>query len=152
MLTEKLKINKKCLFCASDYHLEMILLPYINKKIDQIEIVILTQNDLSETVNVLLNRINIKGEMKDKIRYLDWGNNDEIKIKNIKKYIKEKNNHIIIINGEYDYIIDMNNKLKDIINNENIEIIDCFHIGDEMVDINKISKRYRLILNTEKIY
>ena len=34
MITKEDKIQKSCCFYASDYHLEMIILPYINKKID----------------------------------------------------------------------------------------------------------------------
>ena len=54
MLTEKVVTNKMCLFCASDFHLEMILLPYIKEKIDEYKFVIFTKNDLEDTVNTLL--------------------------------------------------------------------------------------------------
>ena len=54
MLTEELDSKKICLFCASDYHLEMILLPYIKDKINDSKFVIFTQNNLEETVKKVL--------------------------------------------------------------------------------------------------
>ena len=35
MITKELETNKMCLFCASEYHLEMILLPYIKERINE---------------------------------------------------------------------------------------------------------------------
>ena len=35
MVVENNKIEKLCCFYVSDFHLEMILLPYINKKIEE---------------------------------------------------------------------------------------------------------------------
>ena len=43
--------EKTCAFYASDYHFEMISLPYINKKLDESkEIIVLTENNLKETI------------------------------------------------------------------------------------------------------
>ena len=43
--------EKICAFYASDYHFEMISLPYINKKMENKEdIIILTENNLEETL------------------------------------------------------------------------------------------------------
>ena len=41
MITEEQCTEKTCLFCASDYHLEMILLPYIKERIDKNKIIII---------------------------------------------------------------------------------------------------------------
>ena len=44
--------EKTCAFYASDYHFEMISLPYINKKLDESkEVIVLTENNLKETIN-----------------------------------------------------------------------------------------------------
>ncbi len=147
MLTEELDSKKICLFCASDYHLEMILLPYIKDKINDSKFVIFTQNNLEETVKKVLDRINIDNELKENIRKINWKNEDEIKFDYIKSDLKEEVN--IIINGDYSYINNINKNLKNNINK--INIIDCFHIGDLNVDIEEISKKYEYILNTRKI-
>ncbi len=43
---QKTKKKKTCAFYASDYHFEMISLPYINKKLDESkEVIVLTENN-----------------------------------------------------------------------------------------------------------
>ena len=70
------------------------------------------------------------------------------KFKQIKKIIDSKLD--IIINGSYEYIKLINNKLEKIIN-KNTEIVDCFHIGSTDLDVLELSKKYNCILNTKKI-
>ena len=46
--------EKTCAFYVSDYHFEMISLPYINKKLDESkEVIVLTENNLKETIKTL---------------------------------------------------------------------------------------------------
>lgn len=150
MITKELNTNKMCLFCASDYHLEMILLPYIKERIDNSKFIILTENNLEETLKTLLNRLNIDDKSKKKLWNLGWKDKNIKDIEQIKAEIKDDKEINIIINGEYDYIKAINNHLKDL-TNEKINIIDCFHVGDCNVDIDNIRKDYKYILNTQKI-
>ena len=123
MVTKECNSEKKCCLYASDYHLEMILLPYIENKIDESNFVIITQKDLSKTIEILLNRVNLKNERKNKILNLDWTNNDIEKIEFINKSKDKKIN--IIINGNYEYVQKINNTLN-LIKNHNLEIVDCY--------------------------
>lgn len=138
MITKELTENRACLFCASDYHLEMILLPYIKERLEKEKFFILTQNNLEDTIKILLNRINLDQKVKTKILNLNW-NKKNISNENI-------NEATVIINGDYDFIKKMNCEL----NNKNVKIIDCFHIGDRNVDIENLSKNYDYVLNTRK--
>ena len=54
--------EKTCAFYASDYHFEMISLPYINKKLDESkEVIVLTENNLKETIKTLgIHTVSIK--------------------------------------------------------------------------------------------
>ena len=53
--------EKICTFFASDYHFEMISLPYIDKKLEENEeIIILTENNLEDTIKTLLSKMNFK--------------------------------------------------------------------------------------------
>ena len=65
MVTEEQKGKKLCCFYASEYHLEMILLPYIKNNLKNSNFTIFTQKDLSKSINLLLERINLKKEEKD---------------------------------------------------------------------------------------
>lgn len=147
MITKEQDINKKCLFCASDYHLEMILLPYIIEKNNTYKTIIFTENNLKETIEILLTKINLKEEDKQIIKRIDWNCNDELKFKRIENAVDNKLN--VIINGNLQYLKMINKRLESI--NKDIEIVDCFHIGSPDMDISEISKKYKCILNTRRI-
>ena len=148
MITKEQDINKKCLFCVSDYHLEMILLPYIIEKKDKYKTIVFTESNLENSINVLLTKVNLKEEDKEIIKNIDWNKNDSLKFEQIEEIKDNKLN--IIINGSYEYIKLINKKLERIIN-KNIEIVDCFHIGNPDLDVLELSKKYNCILNTKKI-
>lgn len=145
MITEEYKKEKTCLFYASTYHLEMILLPYIIKKE---KVIIFTEQELETTINTLLEKINLNIEEKQKIKQINWKTEEENKIEEIKSFKEKQENITVIINGKKEYIEHINNKIKEIGNN-NIEIIDCYKIGD--IDIEETRKKYKIILNTQKL-
>lgn len=148
MITKEQNINKKCLFCVSDYHLEMILLPYIIEKKDEFKAIVFTESNLEESINVLLTKVILKEEDKKIIKNIDWNKNDSLKFEQIEEIKDNKLN--IIINGSYEYIKIINKKLEGIIN-KNTEIVDCFHIGSQDINASELSKKYNCILNTKKI-
>ena len=148
MITKEQDINKKCLFCVSDYHLEMILLPYIIEKKDEYKTIVFTESNLENSINVLLTKVNLKEEDKEIIKNIDWNKNDSLKFEQIEEIKDNKLN--IIINGSYEYIKLINKKLERIIN-KNIEIVDCFHVGSVDLDVLELSRKYNCILNTKKI-
>ena len=157
MITKEFSSNQTCLFCASDYHLEMILLPYINKKINNSNFIVLSQTDLTLSIEKLLNRINIDKKSKEKIKNLNWNKTSITELDNI--FINLKNHdtsrnfnysYNIIINGDFNYITKIHNYLKENIS-EDMNIIDCYHIDDKNIDITTLSEKYHSILNTAKI-
>ncbi len=91
MLENKNSKDKVCAFYASDYHFEMMTLPYISKKLDESKkIVILSENDLNDTINVLIERTNLKTDKKNKILNLNWNNNDLEKFRMISENVKNQ--------------------------------------------------------------
>jgi len=142
--------EKICAFYANDYHFEMVSLPYINKKIeDNNEIIVLTENNLEETIKVLLEKTNLKIDTKEKILKIDWKNNDIEKFKTIKTKIKEKKKIIIFIKGKENYINNVNQNIqKWIAKSDNIKIIDCYDIGEIEKRTNEIINKYEKILKT----
>ena len=65
--------DKICAFYTSDYHFEMISLPYINNKIkENNDVIILTENNLEHTIKKLVANINLDQEKKDKILKINW--------------------------------------------------------------------------------
>ena len=68
MRKNQLTKEKTCAFYASDYHFEMISLPYIEKNLeDNKDIIVLTENSLEDTMRTLISNINLKEEKKKKI-------------------------------------------------------------------------------------
>lgn len=139
MIAKSEKIEKICSFYVSDFHLEMILVPFINNKIDNNEdITIITQKNLRDTLEVLISKMNIKEETKEKILKLNWNKTEELKLKN--------NSNIIII-GTEEYIEDTNNKIK-AFNVNDIRVVDCYNFDEIKDKIEGLINEYDVSLNT----
>ena len=122
MISGKITKEKICSFYASDYHFEMVSLPYIDKDLEnKNEIIILTETDLENTVKNLLCKKNINENKKTTIF-----------IKGKEKYINQINKNIADINQ----------------NNHNLKIIDCYDIQEVGENLDKIMLQYNKILST----
>lgn len=129
----KYERERICCFYVSEFHLEMILVPYINEKINE-DITIITQKKLRETLETLISKINLKEENKEKILKLGWNGEQDIK----------DNSNVIII-GTKEFIKDKNKELE----GKNIlSVLDCYEFEKEKDDIENIVKQYKNSLNT----
>ena len=133
MVVQNKRLEKTCCFYLSDLHLEMILVPYINERIEE-EITIITNKDLKETLQILISKMNLKEENKEKILNLGWDGNDKIK----------ENSNIIII-GSREYI---NNKNEELKNKNAISVLDCYDFEEVKDNVNSIVEEYENSLNT----
>ena len=133
MVVQKKKLEKACCFYVSEYHLEMILVPYINDIIEE-DITILTDKKLRETLEVLISKMNLKDEEKAKILKLEWDGD---------KKIKENSNVIVIGSKEY-----INKKNNEIIDKNVVSVLDCYDFDEEKDNINDIVINYSKSLNT----
>lgn len=142
--------EKICAFYASDYHFEMISLPYINKKIEENnEVVILTENNLEETMKNLLKNINLKEEKKEEIWKIDWKNNDSEKLEAIKAKMNGKKDIIVFVKGNEKYIRKVNQNMKEWIPKEKrIKIVDCYNIEEVGENLKEVMAGYHKILKT----
>lgn len=118
----------------------MILLPYINKKLDE-NIIIKTEKDLRDTVETVVSKMNLNEENKDKILKLEWNKKEY-------KNLEDKSNIIIIGNKKYIDNVNMQIKEKNI---NNVTIIDCYDFEDTKDKIEDLMKKYKLNLNTDGI-
>ena len=150
MIKNKKTKEKVCAFYASDYHFEMISLPYIIKKLqDKNEIIIITQNNLEESIQTLLSKMNLKDEKKQNILKINWNNNNEEKLEMIKNKTKSNKEITIFIKGEEDYIKKTNKNIEDInLQNTKIKIINCYNIEEIGENLNQIMSQYKKILKT----
>jgi len=139
--------ENSCAFYASDYHLEMIMLPYINRNLEKNKnIYIFTQNNLEKTINTLINKVNIEKELKNKILNINWDTNDESKYN---KLIDDKSETVIFIKGNEEYINKVNKNLKQIKDYKNMEVIDCYNIEEIGSRTNSIINSYKAVLTVK---
>ena len=132
MVVQNEKIEKACCFYVSEFHLEMILVPYINEKIEE-DINILTEKNLKNTLEILLSKMNINEENKQKIMQLKWEGEEP-----------RENSNIIII-GSKKYILEKNKEIECL---KPISILDCYEFDEEKDNMNYIVKNYQKTLNT----
>ena len=142
--------EKTCAFYASDYHFEMISLPYINKKLDESkEVIVLTENNLKETIKKLVSKINLNEDKKVDILKIDWENNDLNKFKKINEDIKSKKDMVIFLKGKENYIKNINENIeKWTEKSKNVEIIDCYDMEEISQDMDNIMDQYKFTLKT----
>lgn len=133
MILQNEKIEKTCCFYVSDFHLEMILVPYINNKIEE-NITILTEKNLKNTIETLVSKMNLKEENKQKILKLDWEG-----AKNV-----EKSSNIIII-GTDEYIKKKNIEVEE---KNPLSVLDCYDFEEQKNNIENIVSKYKNSLNT----
>ena len=142
--------EKTCAFYASDYHFEMISLPYINKKLDESkEVIVLTENNLKETIKTLVSKINLNEDKKVAILKIDWENNALNKFKKINEDIKSKKDMVIFVKGKENYIKNINENIeKWTEKSKNVEIIDCYDMEEISQDMDNIMDQYKFTLKT----
>ncbi len=141
--------EKVCAFYASDYHFEMLSLPYINKNLEEKDIIVLTENNLEETIKTLISRMNLKEEKRKKLFEIDWKNNDMKKFKKIKQDVDNKKEMIIFIKGKENYIKNINKNIeKWTEKTDYVKIIDCYDMEEISGKMNEIMDEYKSVLST----
>ena len=147
MLENQKTKEKLCAFYASDYHFEMISLPYINQNIENHkDVVIFTDEDLQVTIKKLLSSLNLKDDKKEKLLNINWSNNDVEKF----KYLKSISDDVIVfIKGKKKYINYINTNLDNWINNlSDVKVIDCYEMDEVASNIHDVVKNYSKMLVT----
>ena len=139
MVLEEKKVKNICNFYVSEYHLEIMLLPYISKKIDNEEnITIITEIDLESTLNVVIERINLDKDKKEKIKKIGWN------IQNIENIIPNTN---VILIGSKKFINEKVFELKER-QVENLENNASYNYNEVKNDMKEIVSKYDGMLNT----
>ena len=154
-------IKKVCGFYVSSIHLITMLLPYLNKQIEeQIEVIPFLEFDLRKKVETILSKIVLNEKNKEQILDINWKNTKVQKFTNIESTIKEKLKNekeaIILVSGSKKYIKIVNemieryfNKYRN--NKKYITVINCFEVEEFDDDIRDILYEHEYIINTSGI-
>ena len=135
-------INKNlksiCSFYASEWHLVTMLLPNLDQKINKgVKVTTILEKDLTKEMETLLTKLHL--DDKKEIINIGWQKSN---LEDIKQAVQ--NNDCIIINGTKEFI----EKAREEIENNLLEIIDCYDIEDCKYGIKDILDKHDKILNT----
>lgn len=145
MLKENKTEDKSCLFYVSDYHFEMIALPYMKEKIENNnQVIVMTQENLEDSMKHLLDKVNLDSDDKKKIEKINW---KEKSVEEISE-IDTLNNKVVFVKGTEKYIKNVNQKINEVSNVQNLQVIDCYDVNNLDESIIDITKDYNSILST----
>ncbi len=159
-MKENSSTQKVCSFYVSNMHFATMILPFVNKQEEEKrKIVTFFENDFTTNIELVLSRIIILEERKKELLNINWKNTDIIKYINIEKILKtqlnKNNENIIIVNGNTDYINNVNEcieryleKNSKKIDAKNIKIINFYEVGSFNENIKEILDKHDLIFNT----
>lgn len=141
------KINKMCSFYVNDWHLTVMMLPYINGKLQENEkVTIISEENLLNNINTILERTNIKEEYKKQIQTIGWEKTSQKEIKN--KIQEQENGNNIIIIGKEDYIENTNQIIETKVKTGEVNVIDCYEIMEFNNNMENILRNHEKIINT----
>lgn len=146
------KISKVCSFYVSDWHQITMLLPHINKMINEdIQITTILEQDSNEKTQILLSKLRLKNERQ--IKRIKWDKTENINKKVNEIFENSGNKKIeIIVSGAKEYINAVNKEIEKYIEEkeedvcESIKIVNCYNI--ETANVKEILKEHDNVLNT----
>lgn len=146
-------IKKICNFYVSDWHLAVMLLPYINKEINKgTKITTVFQNNMRNNIETLVRKLNLKNEKE--ILQIDWNTkNNSILERYVKENLSGGEENLFIINGDKEYIEKSNEKVIEYIGKNKtkknfIKIVDCYEVEQNEEKMYNIIKMHDCVLNT----
>ena len=153
------KIEKLCSFYVNDWHLVTMILPYINKELNEkANIVTILENSIEENIKMMLAKLRLKNEKN--ILAIDWDSTNVEKQHEILKKVEcivknQKEINIVLINGTGKYIEEVNDRLEEAlkviskrVKNIKIKIINCYEVTEFNGNIKQILDSHDKILNT----
>lgn len=154
-----LRIKKVCGFNVSSIHFSVMILPYINKELEnKKEIITFLEGNLEKNIQEILTKITLNNEAKEKIKNINWKATDIEKI-SFEKFLKQKltkeKDLSFIVYGSEKYINNVNEKIEKSIkkhekelNSKLIKITNCYTIDDFKDNIREILNRHEAMFNT----
>lgn len=153
-------MQRVCSFYVSNMHFATMILPFVNKQMEQkINIITFFETNFTTNIELVLSKLTITEKRKKELLGINWKNTNETKYLSVEKTLKEKicknTKNIIIINGTEEYIEMVNNFIEKFyqknnkkINSENIKIMNFYEVGSFNENIKEILDKHQKIFNT----
>ena len=140
-------VEKICSFSVNDWHLAVMLLPHIKEHLEKNnEVNVFFQENFEEKINTLLEKLNLKEDMKNKLKNINWNNNEF-------DCLRDNNNvkKIIFVYGSINYIRNIDLQIENIASeNKDItyKIVNCFNTNEIGNNTLGILREHSKVLNT----
>ena len=139
-----MKVERLFNFYSSKFHLGLIILKYLQNKTKKITVITFIEDGLYDEIKMLNEKykFNINEEQE-----LNFKETKDI----YTKEIKPKSNIIIVVDGNQNYIDEVNEYINVSIKDfkfSNIKIINCFNFNNQKFVMNNTLKKYDKILYT----
>lgn len=159
-MKENSSTQKVCSFYVSNMHFATMVLPFVNKQVEEkTNLVAFFENNFTTNIELVLSRLTISEERKKELLDINWRDTNVTKYLNIEKILKNKlsrtGKNIIIINGSEEYInitndcieryLEKNHKK---IQGKNIKIINFYEVGAFNENIKEILDKHEFVFNT----
>ncbi len=151
-------VTKVCSFYVNDWHLTTMLLPHINRTINENKKVLtILESGIKNNIEELISKMNLKPETQNKILEINWNNKPVCKYSEIKSEIEALLNDVqainIIVNGNEEYIDVANRNIDKVtkgIFGKEITTINCYE-ATKYNKIDNILNKHDFVLNTSGI-
>lgn len=162
MKMKEIKVNKVCSFYVNEWHLTTMMLPYMNRRLEEnTKVMTILENGIQDKVEELISKMNLSKESTNKVLNISWTSNKMFKYGEIKKWIEEQleedKDIDILVDGTTDYIDIVNRNIEKVINenkkkvkNKRITVINCYEVT-QFNNINDVLEKHNSILNTSGI-
>ncbi len=112
-MRETFSAQKVCSFYVSNMHFATMILPFVNKQIEEkTKVITFLENNFTTNIELVLSKLIASEERKKKLLNINWRDTKVVKYLNIEKKLKNnlENNskNIIIVNGSEEYINNAN--------------------------------------------
>lgn len=157
-MKENSSIQKVCSFYVSNMHFATMILPFVNKQMEEeTKIITFFENNFTINIELVLSRLTISEERKKELLGINWKNTSTNKCFNVEKILKNQliinEKSIIIINGTEEYINIVNNYIerffeKNSKKTNEIKIMNFYEVGTFNENIKEILDKHDNIFNT----
>ena len=135
-----------CSFCVNDYHLAVMIVPYIYRVINEgKKVITFFDKDLEEIINKVIITNKEFWENQKIFNEVDWKKTRFDKLS--KKFENAQDEDVVIVAGKDDFIDRINRLLVNF--HTNFTLVNCFDVSDIAKNENFKISDYSKILNTK---
>lgn len=140
-MVEESQTQKYCSLYANKMHLVVMLIPYIEKELEKgKKITTILEDGLENEINIFMKKVILGRLKRNKIKKINWNKN----LLSNEQFEKLKN-RTVIIQGSYEYVMKINQKICD---NKNLKIINCIDFTEFEENSREILEKHSVIINT----